>query len=288
MKMAKKKATSRKNEKIEPKGYSLHIGLNRVSKKHYNGWDGGLRAPEADAIAMQDLAKDAGFKKTIRLLTARAKREAVIDRMLAFAKELNPGDLFFLSYSGHGGQAKDLNDDEFDRIDETWCLYDGQMLDDEIFWCLSKFKKGVRIIAMIDCCHSGTSLKAIQQKEVKDPYPRRYKKVVPMDVLLKTLRKNNDFYNKIGKAAKLKGVQDNVEASIIQVSACQDDEVAYDGHKNSLFTEYMLKVWKKGKFEGSHKAFYNEVKEAIPFGTPNYFTIGPKMGSFTRSKPFKI
>ena len=102
-----------------------------------------------------------------------------------------------------------------------------------------------RIVAMIDCCHSGTSLKAIQEKQKEDPFPRRYKKVVPMDVLLKTLKKNWDFYKKVGSAKKLKGVQEKIGASVIQISACQDDEVAYDGHKNSLFTEYLLKVWKK-------------------------------------------
>ncbi len=286
--MATKKKTKKEDDKTEPKGYSLHIGLNRVSKKHYDGWDGALRAPEADAIAMQELAKDAGFKKSIRLLSARAKRDAVVDRMLEFAKDLEPGDLFFLSYSGHGGQAKDLNQDEFDRLDETWCLYDGQLLDDEIFWCLSKFREGVRIVAMIDCCHSGTSLKAIQEKQKEDPYPRRYKKVVPMDVLLKTLKKNWDFYKKVGSAKKLKGVQEKIGASVIQISACQDDEVAYDGHKNSLFTEYLLKVWKKGKFKGTHKALHREISEQIPFGSPNYFTFGPKMASFTRKKPFTI
>lgn len=275
-------------EEAAPKGYSLHIGVNRVSKQHYDGWDGELRAPEADAKSMQALAKDVGFAKAVRFLSARAKRDPIMDKMLEFAKELNPGDLFFLSYSGHGGQVKDMNKEEFDRLDETWCLYDGQLLDDEIFWCLSKFKPGVRIVAMIDCCHSGTSLKDIAEKKVKDRYPRRKKKVVPTDVLIKTFEKNREFYMKKGKSRKLKNVADKIAASVIMISACQDDEVAYDGSKNSLFTEYLLKVWKKGSFKGSHKAFHKEVNELIPMGTPNYFPMGPKMAKFTRSKPFTI
>jgi hypothetical protein len=286
--MATKKKPTVNETKPEPKGYSIHIGVNRVSKRHYGGWDGELRAPEADAISMQNLAKDAGFTKSVRFLSARAKRDAVMNKMLAYANLAEPGDLFFLSYSGHGGQVKDMNKDEFDRLDETWCLYDGQLLDDEIFWCLSKFKKGVRIVAMIDCCHSGTSLKAIQDKQVKDPYPRRKKKVVPTDVLIKTFEKNREFYLKKGKAGKLKNVSDKIEASVISISACQDDEVAYDGNKNSLFTEYLLKIWKKGAYKGSHKALHKEIKEMIPMGTPNYFQMGPKSASFTRSKPFTI
>ena len=272
----------------KPKGHSLHIGVNKLKKTHYGGWDGALRSPENDARAMEKLAKQVGFEKVTSVLTTKAKRDVVIDHMLAIAKELLPGDLFFLSYSGHGGQVKDVNKDEFDRLDETWCLYDGQLLDDEIFWCLSKFKKGVRIVAMIDCCHSGTALKAIQDRVKKDPLPRRRKKVVPTDVLIKTLEKNRKFYLEKGKAGKLKNVQDKIGASVIQISACQDDEVAYDGSKTSLFTEYLLKTWNRGKFKGSHRAFHKEIEEMIPLGTPNYFNFGPKITSFTRSRPFSI
>jgi len=274
--------------KIQPKGYSLHIGVNKVSKKHYSGWDGALRSPENDAKAMQKLAKTAGFEKSTLLLTTEAKRDAAMEEMQAMAKELQKGDLFFLSYSGHGGQVKDLNKEEIDRLDETWCLYDGQLLDDEIFWCLSKFRDGVRVVAMVDCCHSGTALKDIQDHVKKDPLPRRRKKVVPTEILIKTFEKNRKFYTEKGKAPKLKNVQEKIGATVIQISACQDDEVAYDGTKTSLFTEYLLKTWNRGKFKGSHRAFHKEIEEMIPLGTPNYFTLGPKIASFTRSEPFRI
>ena len=282
------KAAKPKSVTKEARGYSLHIGVNKLKKTHYGGWDGALRSPENDATAMQKLAKTTGFEKSISLLTTKAKRDAVMDAILSVAKELQPRDLFFLSYSGHGGQVKDLNKEEFDRLDETWCLYDGQLLDDEIFWCLSKFRKGVRVVAMIDCCHSGTALKAIQDEVKKDPLPKRRKKVVPTEVLIKTFEKNRKFYLEKGRAPKLKNVQEKIGASVIQISACQDDEVAYDGSKTSLFTEYLLKIWNKGKFKGGHKAFHKEIEEMIPLGTPNYFTLGPKIASFTRSKPFSI
>ena len=273
---------------FKPKGYSLHIGVNKLKESHYGGWDGALRSPENDAKAMRNLAEQQGFEQAICVLTAAAKRDVIMDHLLALAKQLRAGDLFFLSYSGHGGQVKDMNMDEFDRLDETWCLYDGQLLDDEIFWCLSKFQKGVRIVAMIDCCHSGTALKAIQDGMIEDAAPRRNKKVVPTDILIKTLEENRDFYLQKGKAPKLRHAQDKINASVIQISACQDDEVAYDGAKTSLFTEYLLKTWNHGKFLGSYRAFHKKIEEMIPLGTPNYFTFGPKLASFTRSRPFFI
>ena len=281
-------ATKTKATPSEQKGYSLHIGVNKVSTRHYDGWDGALRAPEADAKSMQAIAKKCGFGTIKTLLSAKAKREPVIDILLEYGKAAKPGDLVFISYSGHGGQVKDLNKDEPDFKDETWCLFDGQLIDDEIFWCLSKFKAGVRIIGIIDCCHSGSAFKDIKDKKVKDRYPRRKKKVVPQEILFKTFEKNFDFYKKIGNQPKLKNAGSKIAASIIQLSACQDDEVAYDGSKNSLFTEYLLKVWKRGRFKGGHKALHGQVNELIPMGRPNYLPLGKKLASFTRSTPFII
>ena len=66
-----------------------------------------------------------------------------------------------LSYSGHGGQVPDQNgDDPNDGLDETWCLFDGQVLDDELYGALSAFAPGVRVVVS-DSCHSGTMLKQV-------------------------------------------------------------------------------------------------------------------------------
>jgi len=75
------------------------------------------------------------------------------------AKDLATGDIFFLTYSGHGGQLPDKNGDEPDGQDETWCLYDGQLVDDELYAKWAKFKPGVRIFVLSDSCHSGSVVK---------------------------------------------------------------------------------------------------------------------------------
>ena len=40
---------------------------------------------------------------------------------------------FLLTYSGHGGQINDVNNDEPDGLDETWALYDRELVDDELY-----------------------------------------------------------------------------------------------------------------------------------------------------------
>ena len=99
------------------KAISLHIGLNGVSAAAYSGWDGPLAACEFDANDMAALAKSKSMKSTV-LLTKNATRANVLGGMRSAAKSLKAGDLFFLTYSGHGGQVPDVNGDEPDRQDE--------------------------------------------------------------------------------------------------------------------------------------------------------------------------
>src|SRR4051794_33260965 len=89
------------------KGMSLHIGLNAVSAAAYSGWDGPLAACEFDAHDMAAIAKSKKMKSTV-LLTKKATRAHVLAAMRRAAKALKSGDLFFLSYSGHGGQVPDV------------------------------------------------------------------------------------------------------------------------------------------------------------------------------------
>ena len=140
-----------------PIGASLHIGLNAVDPKQYSGWDGQLTACEFDANDMQALAKTQGFTKVTKRLTKRATRSRVLADIKAAAAKLKRNDIFFLTYSGHGGQVPNTgNDFEPDGYDETWCLYDGELIDDELYAALKQFVRGVRIFVLSDSCHSGT------------------------------------------------------------------------------------------------------------------------------------
>ena len=68
--------------------------------------------------------------------------------------------MFLLTYSGHGSQVPDKNGDETeDGYDETWVLYDRQLVDDELYALWSKFAAGVRIVVLSDSCHSGTAIR---------------------------------------------------------------------------------------------------------------------------------
>ena len=155
------------------KGISIHIGLNHVDPKHYQGWDGALNACIADANDMRALAKKKGFAGNTLFVDGQATAAAVSSALLDASKKLVKGDLLFLTYSGHGGQVRDTNSDEKDndRMDETWVLYDRQLVDDELYNIWSKFKAGVRILVLSDSCHSGTVTRDIPMFAGAGPSP---------------------------------------------------------------------------------------------------------------------
>jgi hypothetical protein len=168
------------------KGYALAIGLYKVDPAHYDGWEGELFGCEPDAIDMENIAVSQGLNAE-KLLTSQATRDAVLAKLNVFANILESGDLLVVSYSGHGGQLPDQNGDEQDGLDETWCLYDGQLLDDELYEAWAKFRSGVRILVFSDSCHSHTVLR-MTRGDMINPPPARIielnrisnKKLIPM------------------------------------------------------------------------------------------------------------
>jgi hypothetical protein len=276
------------------KGIALTIGLNAVDPKHYQGWAGALNACEADAADMADITKSRKFNvKT--LLTKAATRSRIMDEISKAAKSLKAGDIFMLSYSGHGGQVPDLNDDENDGQDETWCLYDGQLIDDEIYAELAKFQKGVRILVFSDSCHSGTVVKLafyqgtvsarntnVSSKEV------RYR-FMPPDVAMRVYRNNKTFYDGLLKNKALNDSRASVKASVLLFSGCQDNQLSSDGDFNGLFTAHLLRAWDNGNFKKPYRSFHKAIlKRMPPDQTPNYFRLGLTDTKFEAQIPFTI
>jgi len=278
------------------RGISLHLGLNGVDPKNYGGWNGALNACEADAKDMEGIAKTRGFQTEL-VLTQGATRTGVLTRLSKTAESLKAGDTFFLSYSGHGGQVPDTNGDEPDHLDETWCLFDGELIDDELFLALGKFAEGVRVIVLSDSCHSGTMLKAayyqgsVAERVSAAAIPDAVVRAMPPEILLRTYRLNKDFYDKLQATRGLRKAKDDIKASALLISGCQDNQYSADGPFNGLFTGTLLRVWQNGLFVSQKRNSYKDLWKAVmrqmpPDQTPNYYWAGPKSLAFERSPAF--
>ncbi len=276
------------------KGKALTIGLNAVDPRHYEGWSGELIACEADAQDMAEIADSRKFSVK-KLLTKAATRARVTGEIIKAAKTLKKGDIFMLTYSGHGGQLPDLNSDEPDALDETWCLYDGELVDDELYGHLGKFTQGVRILVFSDSCHSGTVVKMAYYQGTTAARSSglaaqaiRYR-FMPPDVAMRTYRANKKFYDNILKAKRLKDAREAVKASVLLISGCQDNQLSADGDFNGLFTSQLLRVWNNAAFKGNYRKFHREILRRMPPDqTPNYFRVGPVDKYFEAQTPFTI
>jgi len=90
-------------------------------------------------------------------------KKLIMDGFHKLVEISEPGDAVFIHFSGHGGQIVDTSGDEDDGFDEILIPGDyktsGQIVDDDIYdEFVTKMSAGVRVTAMIDCCHSGTAM----------------------------------------------------------------------------------------------------------------------------------
>jgi hypothetical protein len=295
---------AKKTVKPKATAISLHLGLNAVDPVHYGGWAGELGACERDAVDMAALARSQKMKPTV-LLTKAATRAKSIAAIRAAAKSLKKGDLFFLTYSGHGGQVRDVTGEEDDKRDETWCLFDGQLIDDELYFELARFASGVRILVLSDSCHSGTVTRDAMLPGMGGAKTRQ----MPPDVAEVTYEQNKDFYDDLqkglAKQAKRSQDPDSVLASLeldtritavaskfkpaaILISGCQDNQTSLDGDPNGAFTGALLKVWNNGAYVGDYSRFHKQIVKGLPASqTPNLFPLGAA-GRFLKQQPFRV
>ncbi|MEU4266623.1 caspase family protein [Streptomyces sp. NPDC026092] len=268
-----------------PAGISLHVGLNKVDPARYEGWDGALMACENDARDMAGLARTAGFSDTV-LLTPDGTVDQVTAALREAAGSLGPGDILLFTYSGHGGQIPDAagDDEEADALDETLVLFDRQFLDDEVNREFRAFADGVRIVALLDCCHSGTGIEAPGDgpsgAAVRLMPPFRQQEIYARD---------QGFFEDLQRSLAKDSPNGAGEATALLISGCQDNQFSMDGDKNGAFTAALLEVWDQGAFRGGYRSFHRAIQSRLPATqSPNLYTTGTPAPTFLRQRPFTV
>lgn len=148
---------------INGKRKALFIGIN------YTGQQGELRGCINDVKNIKAFLSSSFKIDEMLTLTDDGEGDKLPTRanMLAAFRWLRQGaqsgDSLIMHYSGHGGSVKDEDGDEEDGYDETLIPLDyataGQIVDDEVHDVLVRgLPKGVRLTAIMDCCHSESVL----------------------------------------------------------------------------------------------------------------------------------
>lgn len=272
---------------------SLHIGVNNVNPRHYSGWEGILSCCENDAKFYSEVAGKAGIiEQTLFLSSGRNENEkplaANVNAYLKKQSEaLQSGDFLFISYSGHGGQIRDVNHDENDFQDETWCLWDRQLIDDELWDHFSRFAKGVKILMVSDSCHSG-SMSRGPAEEATIALPKRFvSRDAPKDIGLMAFHDNRRDYADVVRMPII--IKDDIDATVLLLGACQDAEKAVEQDDFGLMTGAIRKVLLENERPGTYKQLHSRIFDLISaIQRPNLLAYGQGSALFCDEEMFNI
>lgn len=264
---------------------SIHIGLNKIDAKHY-GSDGALKGCINDANAMHTIAKTKGYDESYVFIDKDGTYKKVVTQFKKAARKLKKGDFLFISYAGHGSSVWDNNNDEADGKDETWCLYDRMILDDELAECWAKFKDGVKILMVSDSCHSGSVSRMMNANGEMVEEPAEGTRGLKEGE--KIYERNKVVYNATVTKDKNIAKDTGIKATVLLLSGCQDNQTSRDGIKNGLFTEKLLEVYDDGNFKGNYADLLVKILKKMPSNqTPNYSIIGKRNAVFEAAAPFE-
>lgn len=283
------------------KGYSLHIGLNKIDKQHYSDVPF-LKAAVADAAFWKEFAEQSGYTAR-HFHDEEATASAVLAALTDYAGKMAPGDILLLTYAGHGSQIANEKAVGLDneRFDQTWCLYDRELLDDELFEAFRAFREGTRILIVSDSCHSGTIARVVPDAQnlsqhlaagleaaagARGMRSRKLPLANEQDVLSLY---GETVYAPVQKKFRAKAQAADVKAAVKLLAACQDDQTTFDGDKNGVFTESFIGLFRKAS---THKKNAPELIDAIReryyYPRPNFFEYGAIIPAFDAAFPFKI
>lgn len=138
------------------------------------------RGVSGDAIVV---LSDAGADVPGDSLKGLPDRAAILEQFDLLLAESNAGDTLIFYFSGHGAQAPDQDGDEGGGLDEIFLPRDAKgwngaigevenAIRDDDFGALAQkaAAKGVKLVAILDACHSGTGFRALGQPKGQARY----------------------------------------------------------------------------------------------------------------------
>ena len=156
-----------------------------VGVSDYLVLDADLNGPAHDVRLMAEVLAGRGVAEMVVLTsdplglpadvtTGQPVRGEILAALEAAAAASQPGDTLVFYFSGHGAQAPDLSGDEGGGYDEILLPADASgwkgaigavenaILDDELqAWAQGALARDVKVVGLIDACHSATGFRAL-------------------------------------------------------------------------------------------------------------------------------
>lgn len=149
-----------------------------IGVSEYVNLDADLAGPANDVRLMADMLHRRGVDQVTLLAEGPGAippdRAAILSALDAAVAASAAGDTLVIYFSGHGSQAPDMNGDEEGGYDEIFLPRDAgrwngalgavenAILDDE-FNAIARaaLERGVKLVAILDACHSATGFRAL-------------------------------------------------------------------------------------------------------------------------------
>lgn len=218
------------------------VACTKVNPAAYGGWNGACPGTDVDVNNVAKKLTARGIPYTL-LFNERATANNVIQSAVNASKSLKDGGLLILYYSGHGGQL--ANSAESDGLDETICLYDGQMRDDVVWSLLTKIdpSRGIRVFMVTDCCNSGSNYRM----------PRNFATALKP------------------KVYTARGTARTVIPNLCHWGGCGDGESSYGSSVGGAFTLSWMKVVDKGY---TYRETQDFIRGNVTSQRPTFATLG--------------
>lgn len=244
---------------------ALCIGIN-----DYPGVENDLSGCVNDAMDWRKTLMARGFEVTL-LLNADATKAGIVQAMHQLIEPAKKGDSLVITFSGHGTFVPDESGDEPDGQDEGFCPYDINdeqiLLDDEVHELFSMRAKGVKIVMLSDCCHSGSIVRWAGPDPEATASPKA--RFLPPSAWLPKNKLptsgSGEVVRQVPRSSKPKSLQTSGD---LLISGCRDTEFSYDtqfgGRDNGAFTYYALKTLATLPAGTSYAAWFQAIRKRLP------------------------
>jgi hypothetical protein len=224
--------------------YALLVGID-----HYPSPVSPLKGSVNDVLAVagylrERVAEDGYTLHIHMLLDQQATRQAIIDGFREHLCQAGRNDVALFYYSGHGSQEE--SPPEFwhlepDRLDETLVCWDSRLesgwdlADKELAQLIAEVaEKHPHIVAILDCCHSGSGTRNDLQDTTVRWVPSSKRKR-PVNSFIFSLENANQLYASRNPDENPSDWFVLPEGEYILLAACRDTEEAREYYGNNQY-----------------------------------------------------
>ena len=222
--------------------YALCVGVNNYENDRQNKLNGCV--PDAEDVlsaCTNDVKGMWSPKNCYCLCDSEATRTDVRSRFQSIASAAKSGDMVLYYHSSHGG-------------DDCICLYDAEYYANQFAEDLMRFATGVRVVVVLDTCHSGSMFKGDDEADESGPWDFAASVQAHMAEMQAVLTKG-------AKSAAASG------PSVGWVTACDDDQTSLEVNKRGKFTKPFVAAWKDDATDANGDG-YNDFKEMFNVAAP--------------------